>query len=126
LRDASGNLVIANAGGNNVLVVAPLAGNFYGQAMAAHSTNALALGVSPVAVAADAGGHLYVGEASGRVSIRTLNGTLFTIVNGGGGGGDGGAAASAGITNASGIAMDPITGGMAIADQGNARVRYVF
>jgi hypothetical protein len=122
--DAQGNLVIADRGNNRVVVYAPVAGTYYNMPMAASSLNAIAALAAPSSVAVDAGGHVYIGSLAG-VTIRAIDGTLFSVVGGGGGGADGVAAGTSSLGHAAGVALSPINGGLAIADYLDTRVRFI-
>ena len=82
---------------------------------------------APGGVAVDAGGNLYVGDASNhRVRRIDPSGTITTVAGTGepGYGGDGGPAAAAELYSPDGVAVDA-AGNLYIADTGNHRVRRV-
>lgn len=81
---------------------------------------------SPKAVAVDAIGNVYIGEAVGRVRMVTVDGTIRTVAGTGtpGFSGDGGPAIAAQLTSVVGLAVDE-QGDLYIADGFNHRVRMV-
>jgi uncharacterized protein (TIGR03437 family) len=90
------------------------------------ATNAMLC--SPIGVAVDSAGNLYIAEASGDCSsIRKVsNGVITTVAGGSGGGmgGDGGPATSAQLNYPVGVAVDS-AGNLYIGDMVNNRVRKV-
>lgn len=124
IGDANGNLLIADYNSGQVKVFPASTGTFYNTPMTANTITNIAAYGGVEALAVDAGGHVYMGSVNG-VAIRTLNGTVFSVVSGGGGGADGVAAASSSIGSATGLALHPSSGGLAIADGTNGRVRFI-
>ncbi len=80
----------------------------------------------PKAVAVDAIGNVYIGEAIGRVRKVAPDGTISTVAGTGtfGFSGDGGPATAAKLTLPSGLAIDG-SGNLYIADRYNYRIRRV-
>jgi uncharacterized protein (TIGR03437 family) len=133
--DATGNLYVASQNYSAIMqvtssgVMSLYAGHGYsgfsdgdgGQASQAHF-------LSPVALATDANGNLYVADNVAQVvrkitaggSISTIAGTVYMI----GFGGDGGPSTAALFLNPSGLAIDKV-GNLLVADYGNNRVRKV-
>jgi len=86
--------------------------------------------LSPVgAIAIDDGGDVYMTLPEYNVVVRrgALNGTLTLVAGNGTAGfsGDGGPATSAQLCNPTGLAMNPTTGVLYVADAGNARIRKI-
>ena len=82
---------------------------------------------SPIAVALDASGNLFIADAANnRVRMVGVNGLITTVAGNGtqGFSGDGGPAASAGLYLPFGVAVDAV-GDLFIADSHNNRVRRV-
>ncbi len=131
--DGAGNLFIADQANRRIRKVNPsgvistVAGNgvpgFGGDGGAATSAQL----DSPVAVAVDSAGNLYIADFA-RDRIRKVNasGVISTIAGTGtaGFGGDGGSAASARLNSPAGVAVDS-AGNLFIADYGNNRIRKV-
>ncbi|MBZ5538692.1 MAG: hypothetical protein LAO31_22320 [Acidobacteriia bacterium] len=131
--DAGGNLYIADSGNNRVRRVTPagvistVAGDgtrgFGGDGGPATSAR---LG-SPIGVAVDAAGNLYIGDTiNSRVRKVNPAGVISTVAGFGANGftGDGGPATSAFLASPMGVAVDS-DGNLYIADAGNHRVRKV-
>jgi sugar lactone lactonase YvrE len=78
---------------------------------------------TPVAVAVDSGGSLYVTDRGNNRIRRVVNGTINTVVGSGAVGfsGDGGSATLAALGYPNGLALG--TAGLFIADTGNNRIR---
>lgn len=132
--DAEGNLYIADSGNHRIRrvdrqgIITTVAGTGVsgfsgdgGPATAAKLRN-------PSAIALDAAGNLYIGEA-GNFRIRRVDratGTITTIAGSGayGFGGDGGPAISARFKNISDLVIGP-TGDIFVADSGNHRIRRI-
>jgi len=128
--DAGGTVYIADTGNNRVRRVAggtitTIAGNgvadFTGDGGQATSAT---IG-SPIGIAADTFGTVYVTDSSSRVR-RIVAGFITTIAGNGSRGysGDGGAATSAMLNGPTGLAVDS-TGNVYIADSGNNAVRML-
>ncbi len=134
--DSSGNLYIADSenfrireatnhgGANPISTIAGNGGVSYsgdgGQATKAQLN-------SPLAVAADSSGNLYVADTANNVVRKvTAAGAISTLAGNGavGSGGDGAAATSAQLNAPQGVAVDS-SGNVYISDTGNARVRKV-
>jgi hypothetical protein len=151
--DHHGNLVIADAGGNRIRVVAGQSGTYYGQAMIAGNIytiagtglpgwggdGVLATGsdlYSPGGVAVDSAGNVVIAD-TGNDLIRVIAATtsthygqamtagyIYTVAGGGTGEGDGGPATSAGLVQPGGVAVD-FTGNLVIADTQRSLIRVV-
>jgi uncharacterized protein (TIGR03437 family) len=134
--DSSGNLYIADsenyrirkaASGGGSGAISTIAGNggvSYsgdgGQATKAQLN-------SPLGVAADSSGNLYIADTANNVVRKvTAAGAISTLAGNGtlGSGGDGSAATSAQLNAPQGVAVDA-SGSVYIADTGNARIRKV-
>jgi uncharacterized protein (TIGR03437 family) len=134
--DPSGNLYIADsenyrirkaASGGGSGAISTIAGNggvSYsgdgGQATKAQLN-------SPLGVAADSSGNLYIADTANNVVRKvTAAGAISTLAGNGtlGSGGDGSAATSAQLNAPQGVAVDA-SGSVYIADTGNARIRKV-
>ena len=131
--DAVGNLYIADYGNQRIRkvdtngMISTAAGNgtngYSGDGGAA--TNASLH--SPLGVALDALGNLYIGDSSNqRIRKVDTNGVITTVAGNGTNGysGDGGAAISARLNSPSGVLLDAF-GNLYIADGGNSRIRKV-
>ncbi len=129
--DAAGNLYIADAGNNRIRKVSPsgiittVAGNgtpgFSGDG---GSSTGASLN-SPLGVAVDAAGNLYIADGSNnRIRKVSPSGVITTAAGGGSVLGDGGPATSASLANPSGVAVDG-AGNLYIADTFNLRIRKV-
>ena len=151
--DHSGNLVIADNGGNRIRVVAAATGTFYGQSMTAGDIYTIAgnghHGVTgdggpaasaeldqPATVVVDAAGNVVIADTN-NVRIRVIaasTGTFYgqsmtagdisTVAGGGAALGDGGPATSAQLSGPYGVALDG-AGNLVICDAGHARIRVV-
>ena len=151
--DHSGNLVIADNGGNRIRVVAAATGTFYGQSMTAGDIYTIAgnghhgfTGAGgpaasaeldqPATVVVDAAGNV-VNADTNNVRIRVIaasTGTFYgqsmtagdisTVAGGGAALGDGGPATSAQLSGPYGVALDG-AGNLVICDAGHARIRVV-
>ena len=131
--DAAGNLFIADEGSHRIFKVdtsgqlTVVAGigifGFSGDGGPATSASL----ASPVSVALDGAGNLFIADFSNR-RIRKVDtsGIITTVAGNGisGFSGDGGPATSASLTNPFGVALDG-TGNLFIADEGNFRIRKV-
>ncbi len=131
--DAAGNLYIADRDNSRIRRVTPggtittVTGNgtpgYSGDGGSATS----ALLYSPVGVAVDADGNLYIADTrNSRIRRVTPGGTITTVAGNGtvGYSGDGGAATSAQLFFPYGVAVDA-AGNMYIGDNGNHRIRRV-
>jgi sugar lactone lactonase YvrE len=131
--DASGNLFIADSGGNRIRkmtpdgVISTVAGTgnpgFSGDGGLAAS----ALLNYPTGVGVDAAGNLFIADANNfRVRKVAPAGTISTVAGNGGSqfAGDNGLATSARLFNPNDVAMDA-AGNLFIADSGNNRIRKV-
>jgi alpha-tubulin suppressor-like RCC1 family protein/sugar lactone lactonase YvrE len=120
--DASGRL--ATVGGNGQWVVTPA-----GTEVDPHDGDqARGVALQPWGLARDGAGNLYVSEA-GRHRTRRIapDGVISTIAGNGTGslGGDGGPAARAQLASPRGLAFDPDSGDLFVADSGNSRLRRI-
>ena len=132
--DAAGNLYIADTNNHRIRKVG-LDGNissFAGTGNAASTGDggpaSNAALHSPEGLAIDKAGNIYVADTAGhRVRKIALDGTITTVAgNGSGGfGGDGGPATQANLYYPKGIAVDPSSGNLYIADWLNSRIRVV-
>ncbi len=133
--DASNNLFIADGSNNRVVrvdavtgILTLVAGNGTASSTGDGGPAPLASIYSPMSVALDGAGNLYIAEFGGnrirRVDHQT--GVITTMAGTGmaGFGGDGGLATSAAINRVAGIAFDS-TGDLYFADFGNNRVRRI-
>ena len=132
--DTNGNLFIVDSGNNKIRrvdvgtqIITTVVGtgvfNYTGDGGPA----AAATMQAPGGVIVDSAGNLYIAD-SGNAVIRKVTastGIITTIVgnHGFGFGGDGGPALSATLTNPFGLALDPATGNLWIADYQNNRIR---
>ena len=136
--DAGGNLFIADAGNYRVRrvdartgVITTVAGNgndgFIGSQNGVPATST---GMSPVGVAVDGAGNLFIADpifTNSRVRrVDPQTGVILLVAGNGTSSysGDGGPATSAGLNEPQGVAVDN-TGNLLIADTGNNRVRRV-
>ena len=133
LVDTSNNLFIADTGNHRVRVVSggninTLAGNGTAGFGGDGGLAPLASLNTPVGLAFDAGGNLYIADsANSRIrQVAAGTGTITTVAGaeGAGFGGDGGPATSALLDTPQGVAATS-AGTFYIADGGNARVRRV-
>ena len=132
--DASGNLFIADGGGNDRVrkvsangIITTVAGNgtygFSGDGGPATS----ALLAAPWGVAVDASGNLYISDAANNDLRKVSSDGIITTIAGNqtaGFSGDGGPATAAELSNPFGIAADA-SGNIYIADEMNDRIRKV-
>jgi sugar lactone lactonase YvrE len=124
--DTRGNLYIADAGNSRVRkvdtngIITTVAGNgtssYSGDGGAA--TNA---GMSPVGLAFDLGGNIYISDPSNRNIRKVDTNGIITTVAGGGSGGLGGAATNASLHSPIGVATD-VVGNLYISDEYDNRV----
>jgi trimeric autotransporter adhesin len=151
--DHSGNLVIADSGGNRIRVAAAVTGTFYGQSMTAGDIYTIAgnghHGFTgdggpaasaeldrPATVAVDAAGNVVIADTN-NVRIRVIAastgtfygrsmtaGDIYTVAGGGAPLGDGGPATSAQLSGPYGVTLDS-AGNLVICDAGHARIRVV-
>lgn len=130
--DASGNVYVADTGNNRVREISPggaittIAGNgtegYSGDGGSA--TNAELN--SPLGLAVDASGNVYIADFNNNAIRKVSNGTIVTVAGGGGQGfaGDGGPATSAQLNGPVSVAVD--TGGnLYITDSNNYSIRLV-
>lgn len=132
--DAAGNLYIADTNNNRIRIVTT-DGNintFAGAGGAGSSGDggpATAASLNnPEGLAVDGLGNIYIADTAGhRIRKVTPDGTITTIAGNGSGGeqGDGGPATQASLYYPKGIAIDPVSGNLYIADWLNSRVRVV-
>ena len=129
--DLAGNLYIADTGDYRILKVSngmmtPFAGNGSPGGSGDGVPAASAEFGSPVAVAVDSAGDVYIADEFIGQIRKVSNGVLSTVAGNGMGGfsGDGGPATSASIGYATGVAVDP-TGNVYLSDTTNERVRKV-
>lgn len=132
--DSSGNIYIADERSHRVRristsgMVTTVAGNgkpaFAGDGAAASKASLNA----PRAVAVDGAGNIYIAD-TGNHAVRRVdkNGIIRTIAGNGFKGfrGDGSPGASAQLNGPSGVAFDPVSGALLIADTGNHRIRLL-
>ena len=133
--DASNNLFIADSGNNRVVrvdavtgLLTLVAGNGTGSSSGDGGPAAAASINTPMGVALDGAGNLFISEFQGN-RIRRVDGqtgVITTIAGTGDSGfsGDGGPATSSVLSHAAGIAFDSI-GNLYVADMGNNRVRRI-
>jgi uncharacterized protein (TIGR03437 family) len=129
--DSAGNLYIADSA-NNVIrevsngVITTVAGNgtccFSGDNGQATSAQLF----TPVAVAVDSAGNLYIADFGNNVVRKVSNGVITTVAGNGtySYGGDNGQATSAELYQPNGVAVDS-AGNLYIADTSNCRIRKV-
>jgi uncharacterized protein (TIGR03437 family) len=132
--DAAGNLYIADTNNNRIRKVGTDGNiNTFAGTGAADSSGdggpAINAAINnPEGLAVDRAGNLYVADTAGhRVRRISPDGTITTFAGNGGGGesGDGGPATQASLYYPKGIAIDPISGNVYIADWLNSRIRVV-
>ena len=130
--DASGNVYAADYD-NNIIVrfvpggqMAVVAGNGIGGFSGDEGPATSASLNSPVGVAVDLAGNLYIADGNNGRIRRVSNGTITTVAGDGNAGfsGDGGPATSASLSSPAAVAVD-LAGNLYIADQGNNRIRKV-
>ena len=127
--DDSGNVYVADQGNNEIRKISPtgatttLAGNRTATSIDGSGTSASFN--SPVGIAADGGGNLYVTESSGN-TIRQIepNGQVFTLAGNGFAGSANGVGTGATFNKPTGIAVDKHQI-MYVADKGNNLIRMV-
>ena len=132
--DTNGNLFIVDSGNNKIRrvdvgtqVITTVVGtgvfNYTGDGGPATAATMQA----PGGVLVDSAGNLYIADSGNAVirKVTAATGIINTIVgnHGFGFGGDGGPALSATLTNPFGLALDPATGNLWIADYQNNRIR---
>jgi uncharacterized protein (TIGR03437 family) len=132
--DAAGNLYIADTNNHRVRKVGKdgnittFAGNGLAAGFGDGGPATSASLNSPEGLAIDNSGNIYVADtASHRVRKITPDGTITTVAGNGSGGfqGDGGPATAASLYYPKGIAVDPLSGNLYIADWLNSRIRVV-
>jgi len=131
--DGGGNLYIADAFNNRIRKVTPagiistVAGNGNDDYTGDGGAAIAAALSSPLAVAVDASGNLYIADTGNNVIRKvTASGTITTVAGNGNDDytGDGGPAIKAAFSGPAGIAVDP-AGNLYIADFNNSAVRKV-
>jgi uncharacterized protein (TIGR03437 family) len=132
--DASGNVYFSDTG-NQVIrkittggVISTVAGsNSLGAGFAGDGAAATSAQLNtPLGVAVDATGAIYVADYANNRVRKIANGNINTVAGSGGVGywGDGGQATAAGLNGPTGVAIDA-AGFLYIADTGNNRIRKV-
>jgi uncharacterized protein (TIGR03437 family) len=133
--DSSGNMYIADSGNNIIRKVtqstgniSTYAGNFNTPGYTGDGGQASRAGLkSPVAIALDAAGNLYIADTSNNAVRKVAtNGIITTVAGNGTAGfsGDGGRAVFAQLSHPKGVAVDA-AGNVYIADTFNSRIRMV-
>ncbi len=132
--DTTGNLLIADTGNHKIRkvsqdgVIQTLAGSGVAGGTGDGGRAQSAQLSSPVGVAADSTGNIYIGD-TGNARLRrvSLSGDITTVSggNGWGGEGDGAGATSAQVRDINGIAVDT-DGNIYLADTGNNRIRRIL
>jgi uncharacterized protein (TIGR03437 family) len=132
--DAAGNLYIADTNNHRVRKVgtdgniSTFAGNGLAAGFGDGGPATSASLNSPEGLAIDIAGNIYVADtASHRVRKITPDGTITTVAGNGTGGfqGDEGPATAASLYYPKGIAVEPLSGNLYIADWLNSRIRVV-
>lgn len=126
--DAAGNIYVADAGNNRIRkigtdgLISTFAGT--GAAGAANGTDTATFN-SPLAVAADGSGNIYVADYGNNL-VRKIDatGVVSTLAGSGAPGADDGAASSATFNLPEGIAVDA-SGNVYVADNGNNLIRKI-
>jgi uncharacterized protein (TIGR03437 family) len=112
-RFAPGGLITTIAGGS--------------ESLGADDIPATEAGLTPVGLAVDKAGNIYIADASERIRVVNTSGIIYSIAGAPGVlgfQGDGAAASSALLNNPYGLAVDAL-GNVYIADTGNNRVRTI-
>lgn len=131
--DAAGSVYVADASAAQVRRISPagVIASFAGTGSPGSSGDGgpatAALLTSPVAVAVDGAGRVFISDsAANKVRRVDTSGLIATVAGTGanGSGGDGGAATAAQLSRPAGLAFDP-SGRLLIADYGNNKVRRV-
>ncbi len=130
--DAVGNLFICDMANNRVRrvdaatsVITTVAGN--GFSFSGDGGPATSAGIgSPVGIALDGAGNIFLATGNRIRRVDAITGTITTVAGNGSFefGGDDGTATSAGLVNATGVALDQ-SGNLYIADSWDHRVRRV-
>jgi uncharacterized protein (TIGR03437 family) len=131
--DASGNLYIADTGNHRIRkvdaagIISTVAGTGMQGASGDEGPATAAALNSPLGVAVDGSGNIYVGDTKNHlVRMVTADGVIHSIAGAGAAGfaGDGGSAKIAQFNNPAGVAVDG-SGNLYVADSGNNRVRVL-
>jgi uncharacterized protein (TIGR03437 family) len=127
--DSTGNLFIADVNGQRIRkvsngVITTVAGG--GTSLGDNGPATSAQLISPIGVAVDSAGNLYIADMNNYRVRKVSNGVITTVAGNGyeGFSGDNGAAINAQLANPMGVAVDS-AGNLFIADQSNRRVRKV-
>lgn len=129
--DGQGNVFVADFGGSTIRKITPtgvvttIAGTA-GVAGNADGTGTAAQFNQPAGLAIDAAGNLYVAD-SGNNTIRkiTPDGVVTTLAGSGTAGRLNGVGTAAQFNRPTGIAFNPVTGTLFVADWGNSQIRQV-
>jgi sugar lactone lactonase YvrE len=129
--DAGGSLYIADQGNSRIRkvsngVITTVVGNGTEGSSGDNGPATSAQLYSPLGVAVDSAGNLYIADFSNSRIRKVSNGVITTVAGNGTGGysGDNGPATGAQLYNPKGVAVDS-AGNLYIADAGNNRIRRV-